>query len=136
MSIEGVKRGPGRPRIRVEGNAESETSLQAARFAEAPAERGGGGTDDARGGDVVQPVAVPETPPAGWYGMDDAPDCRLIYLIGDRGQLVEAIWRNSRRIDRRNGKWQPFSYWAIANSGGMAVPWTPIGWKPGDQLYG
>lgn len=76
------------------------------------------------------------TVPTGWLGMDDAPtDGKTIVVRSaddDAGQHEEvlSIYRNTRKFDPRLGKFVPSSYWAMANAGGMKLPWDPTGWKP------
>jgi len=65
------------------------------------------------------------------YDMDDAPqDGKPVWLTSDGEIWVEAIWRNTRKMDPRNGLWHPYAYWAHRNAGGKAVEFTPSAWKP------
>lgn len=84
----------------------------------------------------VEP-ATPEVQsvPAGWLSMDEAPTDGKVIVVrsaDDEAGLYEqvlAIFRNTRRFDRQLGKFVPGNYWAMANAGGMRLPFDAVGWK-------
>lgn len=94
---------------------------------------------------VEEQTPVPAAPkpvkaegvPEGWYAnVDEAPqDGKPVFLMsaepedGAR-QLCEAVWRNSREFDRRQGRWVGVGFWAVRNCAGLRVPWTPVAWRP------
>lgn len=90
-------------------------------------------TDPGSSGEVQDPPAE-QPKPAPRRGnlepMDTAPqDGKFIGVFGASKQYAEAFWRNSRRQDPQNGRWIPFGYWALRNSGGSKLGFDPMGWR-------
>jgi hypothetical protein len=68
-----------------------------------------------------------------WESMDGFPDDgKPVLLKGPEGQVVEAVWRHTRRWTPVNGRWLVHSFWALRDTGGTPVDFEPVGWRAGE----
>jgi len=78
--------------------------------------------------DVAEPGAIV---PKGWEAMSSAPDDgKPVLLMSGEKQILEAVWRHTRRWDKNGGKWRVIGFWSVRNSGGQPVLFKPVAWRP------
>lgn len=52
-----------------------------------------------------------------------------VWLTPDGSTAVEAVWRATRSMDSRLGRWGSIGFWAARNAGGRQIDFVPLGWK-------
>jgi len=61
--------------------------------------------------------------------MDEAPqDGKAIWLYEDAQSRIQSVWHNTRRFNPQRRLWESTGFWVKRNSGGVPIPFEPIGW--------
>lgn len=56
-------------------------------------------------------------------------DGSVVELRRANDRVEQAVWRESRRMNRQTGRWEPIAFWARRNAGGKRIDFEPVAYR-------